>query len=99
MPRAELKTMRFPFQEFAAVVPQASGGRGSGSEDLLRYLMIRAPAPTPILILTASTTMIQATIPTRATRRARYESAGPALSDPCDTTKAMMRAEEREWAL
>jgi hypothetical protein len=31
-------------------------------------------------------------------RRAAHEDAGPALSDPCDSTKAMMRAEEREWA-
>jgi hypothetical protein len=32
-------------------------------------------------------------------RRALHEAAGPAMSEPCDTTKAMMRAEEREWAL
>jgi hypothetical protein len=31
-------------------------------------------------------------------RRAQYEAAGPALSDPNDETKASMRAEEREWA-
>jgi hypothetical protein len=31
-------------------------------------------------------------------RRAAHEDAGPALSDPCDTTKASMLAEEREWA-
>jgi hypothetical protein len=30
-------------------------------------------------------------------RRAQHEAAGPALSDPCDSTKAMMRAEERHW--
>lgn len=31
-------------------------------------------------------------------RRAAHEDAGPALSDPCETTKASMHAEEREWA-
>jgi hypothetical protein len=41
-------------------------GRGSGIEDLLQHLTLRAPAPTPILILRASTTMIQATIRTQA---------------------------------
>ena len=32
-------------------------------------------------------------------RRAQHESAGPALSDPCKSTRKMIRAEKKKWAL
>ena len=30
-------------------------------------------------------------------RRAQHESAGPTLSDPCDSTRNLMRAERKQW--
>ena len=30
-------------------------------------------------------------------RRAQHESTGPTLSDPCDSTRNMMRAERKRW--
>lgn len=32
-------------------------------------------------------------------KKAEFAAAGPTLSNPCDSTKEMMRAEERKWAL